>query len=273
MYNFSNGNDDMNRTRVLITAIALFACTTLHAQMNPVLRQETKHDTLRGEWSLSLNSGYDYTASASMHGSMADFVSDFSKDYNNSKYPFGDNSTVASSFGGDVAYRFRGSNISAFFEMQYHQFYANDQQTPETKAYMAVLCNIFGAGYTLGNRYDLFNAFANAGIAFNDIHGSIDYLINTNSGMNTAIPATLRLGFVGEVGAGYNLPETMVGFHVSVGYTDANFIGKDYTAPNAMPPAPLPSRSLNDGANPNNPDDQSRTIAFISLRFGLTIWM
>ncbi|HET7153439.1 MAG TPA: hypothetical protein VFJ29_06705, partial [Candidatus Kapabacteria bacterium] len=126
-----------------------------------------------------------------------------------------------------------------------------------------------GGEYTLGRYTDLFNAFARVGVNGNVIHGSVDL----GTEMNTLVYSEFRLGAEGEIGGRLNFAGTPLAAEIGLDYTNANLIGKSYSAPGAQPPYPLHSRTLNDGANPNDPNDQSRTIDFLSLRIGAVVRM
>ncbi|HZV13217.1 MAG TPA: hypothetical protein VFA55_08375, partial [Candidatus Kapabacteria bacterium] len=159
---------------------------------------------------------------------------------------------------------------------QYDQFFVNSNQTiysaffsGNTKAYMALLSGGVGGEYTMGRRTDIFNAFARAGINGNVIHGSVDL----GTEMNTVVYSEFRLGAEGEIGGRLNFSGTPLAVELGLDYTNANLTGKSYAAPTVQPPYPLSSRTLNDGANPNDPNDQSRTIDFVSLRIGAVVRM
>jgi hypothetical protein len=73
-----------------------------------------------------------------------------------------------------------------------------------------------------------------------------------------------------EIGERYHFPRLPFGIEASINYTNVNLFGKSYTAPIYTRGAVFsaPNNSINDGKNPNDPNDSSRIIDYLSLRLG-----
>jgi len=229
-----------------------------------------------------VDAGGDIPASSSMRGTLYGFEQDFANGYNNHQYPFGDGRSFAANFGGHLAYRFRSekspgeytySHWSAFIGVQGTFFSVSDPavfSNSDNNSFSILIATwTLGAEYTLGDPSDLFNAFGRVGLDANLISGSILY----NYYFSTAITDAFRFGYEAEIGGRYNIPATPLAIEASVDYTDANLLGKNYVAPATLNNSNiLRERALNDGANPNDPSDQSRTINDLSFRLGGRIW-
>lgn len=225
---------------------------------------------LPGQWSLAVSGNYstNFGVSSSMRGTGGEFEAELAKDYNNSKYPFGDDRLKSMNFGLNLAYRFPESPFGAYLSYSNTYFAVEDWILFSfRKAWMLASGLTAGGEYTLGNIDDVWNTFARAGVSFNLIMGEV-----TNWGFKTEIKPESRIGFETEFGGRLNIPSTPLALELSANYTNANLFGKSYKKPSAMPPTVIKERKLNDGRNPDNPNDENKTIDFLSLRFGLRIW-
>ncbi|OGU12105.1 MAG: hypothetical protein A2X61_09835 [Ignavibacteria bacterium GWB2_35_12] len=226
---------------------------------------------LPGQWSLMFNGNYftNFGISEAMRGTGEEFYNDLSKDYNNSKFPFGESGTQSFNFGGQLSYRFPESNFSPYLSLNLFFFFLNsDASYLSTSAFASITLFVWSLGceYTLGLPADLLNIFGRLGINTSTIAGNVHYFTETD-----VIP-TQRLGFETEIGGRLNIPETPLAVELITNYSNINLIGKSYTKPASQPRLYLPERELNDGKNPDNPNDKDRTIDFLSIKLGLKLW-
>lgn len=238
-------------------------------------QQDTQNTVSSRKWSISGWGGKLYPVSATMRGTSTQFREEIAADYNNTVYPFQDeyivnpsrNTLFTIGFGGKLSYHIEEQ--TALFLGLAGQFFSKRQSGD--KAFLFVNSTVIGAEYTLFPKYTNFNFFGSAALSLNFIGGSVeyDYFFGKSE---TMIPAVFRLGMEGELGARYIIPTTPVAVELSGNYALTNLIGKSYTKPSAKPNASLPERELNDGANPDNPKDQGRTIDFFQIKFGVKIW-
>jgi hypothetical protein len=231
----------------------LFSSALLHGQI-------TK---LEGNWSIMLDAGYNIPVSSSMRGSPDDVFDDVADDYNSKQYPFGEG-TIGFNGGGHISYRFAESNWSPYVGLRPIFFHVDNFF--QTATMFAIVWSA-GAEYTLGTITDTWNAFGRAGLNSSWISGRTEYF-----GYDTRITPTIRFGFEGDIGGRWNIPRTPLSVEGAIGYAQINLIGKDYEAPAAQPPRVLSERALNDAADPNNPEDESKTIDYLSFRLGGRIW-
>lgn len=224
---------------------------------------------LPGQWSIMLNGNLEgnFGASEAMNGSKDEFLSDVSVDYNNRKYPFGDEATKSGNIGFMLSYRLVDNPLSFNFGVNNYYFYLqSDGFFSENKALMNIMSFTPGIEYTYGETSQLWNVFGRLGLNFNIIWGKTEYFIITE-----VIP-TFRLGGELELGGRLNIPSTPLAIELSAAYVNANLIGKSYTRFSERPPQELDKRELNDGKNPDNPDDVNRNIGFITLKAGIRLW-
>jgi len=219
--------------------------------------------TANHPWTIVLEGGYASGVSASMRGTNAQFQSDIEKDYNNSTYPFGDPNAWGESVGVRVEYRFLPGNISAYTSARLTPFTTSN--SAGDSAELAIGSISLGAQYS----YDIspsLDVFGKAGINGSQIVGQLIYYFGT---VNVPTPND-RYGFELGLGADWN-PWSILLLRIFADYSDVNAIGKSYTAPAASPPYFILSRALNDGVNPNNPNDKPRTIDYllIGIAFGV----
>src|SRR5207244_1728421 len=76
-----------------------------------------------------------------------------------------------------------------------------------------------------------------------------------------------RLGIELEVGERYHFTHSAFGIEASLNYTNVNFFGKSYAPPDFRGSIfNTATNSINDGKNPNDPNDSPRVIDYISIR-------
>lgn len=250
----------------------LWCCLTLTLALysNPLFAQEDESPIRGRTWSIAGTGHINFPVSASMRGTNEEFRADVSQSYNNSKYPFADY-TYAIGWSGKLLYALPSSAHTDLFLGFNGNFIGNSSTTNFDNAFMAVWGVNMGAEYSLLPRWSTLNVFGRASIGASFIHGFTDYDFGFGI-FRTKVPVAGRLGVEGEIGGRFVIPSSAIALEVSGAYLNANLLGKSYTKPPAVPNDDLYERQLNDGANPDNPNDNSRTIDFLSIRLGARIW-
>jgi hypothetical protein len=247
--------------KVIFFAIAFsFLSTSLFAQPK-----------LPGEWSLEGDLGYTIPVSSGMRGTSTQFQQDIQKNYNNKTYPFGDSRALSFIGSTILSYRFPASSWSAYGAIYgitsgVDNGFAQNTILSEN-ADLFDLAYVLGTEYTLGDPSERLNAFARIGLALSWFSGDVNYF-----GNHVALTPAYRGGIDLGIGGRWNWAFAPLALEVSVSYLDANVVGKSYQAPSTAPPNQLLERSLNDGKNPNDPNDVSRTISYLSFRLGGRVW-
>ncbi len=238
--------------------------------------------TLDGAWSLLLSLSSSYPISPSMRANGTEMALDILGDtaYTTMRYPFGDPSTTGHGWGGDLAYRFPESDVSAMAGLNLVTFIARDAGGQQAR--LSILTFSAAGEYALGGARDIWNTFVRAGINLSLIGGDIRYVdtirldpplpLRVPVDIRTEVPTATRLGIQTEFGGRVNLPGWPLSVEASAIYTNANLIGRSYTPARKGGNIGLAERGLNDGADPDNPLDRSRTIDFLSLRGGIRLW-
>jgi|GEM_PF-4173855 len=238
--------------------------------------------TLDGAWSFFLNISSGYPISPSMRANGEEMALDILGDtaYTTMRYPFGDPSTTGYGWGGDLAYRFPGSAISAMAGLGLTTFIAHDAGGQQAR--MSIRTFSLAGEYALGGTADRWNTFVRAGVNLSLIGGDIRYVdtirldaplsLRIPVDIRTEVPTATRLGIQAEFGGRINLSGWPLSVEASAIYTNANLIGRSYTPARRGGNVGLAERGLNDGADPDNPSDQSRTIDFLALRGGIRLW-
>lgn len=221
-------------------------------------------------WSIVATGVANIPVSASMRGTPAEFRAEIAKDYTNTKYPFA-SPEYAIGWSAKLLYALPSSAHTDLFLGLNGNFIAASESTRQDRAFMAVWGVNFGAEYSLLPRWNTLNVYGRAGVSAQFITGFTNY--SYGFGMfRTNVPVAGRLGIEAELGGRWLIPSTPIALELSRGYVYANLIGKSYENPMTIPKNDLYERQLNDGANPNNPDDKSRIIDFASIRLGGRIW-
>jgi hypothetical protein len=168
-----------------------------------------------------------------------------------------------------LAHRYPASPWSALAAVNFTSFFTDIFSGSYARMYLWTAT--VGTEYALGDFADSWNAFGRAGINASLIDGRLHYNSLFFGVFDTFTNTALRFGFEGEIGGRYNLQSFPLTLETSVGYTNANLIGKSFEQPATRPPYTIDSTDLNDGANPNNPDQGAKTIDFVSLRLGIRV--
>jgi len=226
---------------------------------------------LPGQWSLAFDFGYSLPASSGMNGSSSEFQQEVQRNYNNKSYPFGDKRAISTITAAMVSYRFPSTAWSIYgaeygFVSTVDNGFAKYGFLSEN-AELDNVATVLGAEYTFGEPSERLNAFGRFGIGFSLFSGNVNY---SNSHVDLA--ATFRGGVDLGIGGRWNWSFAPLAIEASVSYYNANLVGKSYQAPDATPPSQILERALNDGKNPNDPNDVSRTIAYLSFRLGGRVW-
>jgi len=238
-----------------ITVVALF----LMPLATPGLKAQTSNES-QPFFTIELQGAYASGFSGSMRGTNAEFVREVQAGADYAKYPFGDPSTFGLQFGLEAAYRFRNSQFGLYSALHATGFESLDKPTDSQfgdTAFLAMVTLGIGGEYY----YDITSSVdfrGRLGVNFSRIGGNVDI-----GGSQITAPNTSRLGF--EIGANLDWkPVSFLVFTLQAGYTNANLIGKSYTAPTDIGLF-LGNHELNDGANPSNPSDNPKTIDFLTL--------
>lgn len=236
----------------------------------PLFAQESDSPVQGRAWSISGSGSGNFPVSTSMRGTIEEFKTEVAKDYNNSKYPFA-NPQFALGWSVKLHYALPSSSHTDLFLGFNGNFIGSAESSNNNKAFLALWGINIGVEYSLLPRWNTWNAFARGSVSAQFLGGFTDY-DNFFGTFRTKVPLAGRIGVEGELGGRFIIPSTPVGLELSCGYLNANLLGKSYTKPAVEPNAALYERQLNDGANPDNPNDNNRTIDFLSIRFGGRIW-
>jgi hypothetical protein len=225
-----------------------------------------------GEWSAALFSGFDYSLSSSMHGSIQNYQTAIRNSTTASQFPFGGTRPFGIGYEVQVAYRYARSPLSLYFTGDGSDYNAGYgfRFSPGGRFTMTIISGTAGLEYTFGQLYQHWNFFGRFGINSNVISSSF-----RTGGQNRFSDTTVngigqRFGFELELGERYNFSRLPFGIEASINYTNVNLIGKTYTAPViGQGFFSRGSGDINDGKNPNDPNDNSRIIDYLSFRLGV----
>jgi outer membrane protein W len=229
----------------------------------------------RSNISLMLHGQAIMPVSASMRGTIDEFIRDLSTDYNNKRYPFS-TAEIDLAIGGDIALAYSIPNEQfgiyggVAFNMLRTVSYYNGRYN---EALMRLWSVNIGAEYYFLPHHSLLNPFIRGGLSASMINGRTLYGFGFFGSFETRVPAEGRIGFTTEAGLHCMLPGSALGIELSLAYFNANLIGKSYTTPMVKPNSDLPERSLNDAANPLNSNDKDRTIDMLLFRLGCRLWL
>lgn len=215
---------------IVILYVALIFCYT----------NSYTQSRLPGIWSISIYGNYNsnFGLSEAMRGTSSEFRNDIIIDYNNSKFPFGDDDTRNICFGVGLSYWFPQSPVSVYFKFSNVTYFL---QKPgflniyTDKANMLIFSFTPGVEYSFGKSSELWNFLIRFGISLNTITGDVTYFNNKTN----LSPAAFRGGFETEFGGRLNIPSTPLSLEATANYTNANFIGKSYVKPSVQPPSTL----------------------------------
>ena len=246
------------RIALLLCSLFLLYGTPLYSGEIPFYR-----------WSLGAIAEVPLSISGDMRGDPEQFWDELYNNDNHSAYPLkSDAGMPGLGLGVQLSYRFRRIPFSVYIGghltsvSAYHGYDAeNPGNFSDFHAQMSIISvSVGGEALLLGRYTDHWNTFGRLGVALNMIGAVVSYEYG-----NTVIPFEPRFGMDAELGerVTFNLfgPQSV---EISVLYRNANLLGKSFTQPTTMA-----GRTLNDGRNPDDPNDSHRTIAFFSLRLGL----
>ncbi len=232
-------------------------------------------DAPHGQWSFAAFSGINISISSAMHGTIEDYHSAIENGTTATQYPFGGNHTHSIPVQGQIAYRYAKSPMSIYLAASASSFNTGFgfRYSPSGRYTMTIGTTTAGLEYTLGQLYQHWNFFGRLGLNSSLIVGN--YRIrNQDRFMDVALSNNgTRYGIEMEIGERYNISRSPIGIEASLNYTNVNLIGKSYTDP-ALNQGLFSrgSGDINDGKNPNDPNDNARVIDYLSLRVGARIY-
>ena len=202
-------------------------------------------------------------ASESMTGPLWAYRSEVRHGDEHADYPCGEIALPPSTGGVQIAYRLPGSRLGGYVGAEWLRFTATDV---EGFAHFDMATVMIGGEYALWEPGRQWSFFGRGGINGSSIGGEL-VSVDAFSGYRTTVRRGVRLGIDGGLGARYTMRSGHFALETSIGYIDANLIGRSYT-PATHIDALEANRELNDGADPGDPDDHSRAIALFTLRLG-----
>jgi hypothetical protein len=214
------------------------------------------------QWSIRIDAGYNIPVSSTMRATGAEFKEEARNDYAPSRYPFGDSRARSFRAGGEIAYRFEESGMGAYGAFGRTNFFVDDDEGNEAQIW--VWSGTLGGEYSIGTFEDRVSGYGRLGLNASMIGGRVYYHFFT-----TDIESAMRLGFEAETGARLNVGVIPLSIEAAVNYTNANLVGKTFQMPTSKPGGFLEVVGPNDGTDPNDAGDGSRTIDFATLRLGL----
>lgn len=227
------------------------------------------------KWSVALFSGFDYSPSASMNGSIEDYQSAIRNGTTASAFPFGGYKAYSAGFEFQIAYRYVKSPLSLYFNGYGSTFNAGYgfRFSSNGRYTMNIASGTAGLEYTFGQLYQHWNFFGRFGINSNIITSSFRMGNGDRFSDTTISGVGQRFGIELEVGERYNIIRTNFGIEASLNYSNVNLFGKSYTAPVISQGLFFGGRGnsgdINDGKNPSDANDNSRVIDYFSLRLGV----
>jgi hypothetical protein len=234
--------------------------------------QEIEPDSPPRQWSAAIFSGFDYSLSSSMHGSIEDYQRAIRNGTTASQYPFGGSRPYNVGFEVQAAYRYAKSPLSLFFngyESSYNAGYGF-RFTTSGRYTMNIVSGTAGLEYTFGQLYQHWNFFGRFGINSNLITGSFRTGGQSRFSDTVVNGTGQRFGFEIEIGERYNFSRLPFGIEASINYANVNLIGKSYTQPNLFQGSIFSGAGdINDGKNPGDPNDNSRIIDYLSFKLGV----
>ncbi len=249
------------------SAFLLFFAGLVSAQEKPT-----------GVWSVAISSGFNYSVSSSMHGDIGQYEEALKSVTTSAQYPFALNRSFGGGLGANAEYRFAKSPLSLYVGAYGSSFNAGNgfRNSSGGRFTMTILSLAAGIEYTFGQTYQTWNFYGRIGIVPTTINTS-NRTGNGNrfSFDSLRINATeARTGLEIEVGERYHFHRLPFGIEASVNYTNANLIGKSYSAPVYQTGffGRGQNGSINDGKNPNDTSDNPRTIDYLSLRVGVRFY-
>jgi hypothetical protein len=236
--------------------------------ISEVRGQIVEEDIPHGEWSVAILSGFEYSPSSAMQGTIQDYQNALRTGTTATQFPFGTRPYTVG-FEAQVEYRYAKSPLSLYFTgygSSYNAGYGF-RFSPGGRYTMTIASGTIGLEYTFGQIYQHWNFFGRFGLSSNIIASSYR-TGGANRFSDTSINATgQRFGIEIEAGERYNFPRLPFGIEASINYANVNLIGKTYTKPLIFGNFGG-NQEINDGKNPSDASDNARVIDYFSLRLG-----
>jgi hypothetical protein len=222
--------------------------------------------------------GYAVAASESMKGTVEGLIHQLQENGSFTQYPFRPDHTTGLTFCTMLVKHVKAEDFLNIMDVTlagglessiFHFKGSNDESATFSLASIRV-----GTEYALGTPRDLVNVFGRVGVNASIIEGRLTFrdslLSNDVLGIN--FHNAIRAGFHAEIGGRFNIPGSKFSIEATATYFNSNLIVRnaDY----------LMSRDdfsddifteLNDGDDPVDTTDASKTIDYIALRLGLLI--
>ena len=227
-------------------------------------------EVFSGGWSIAISGGSQFCASAAMHGDIAEYETALSNGTTPGQYPFGGYRAYSIGFGAQVGYRFQESPWSLYAGGYGSSFNAGYgfRNSPGGRFTMTIVSAVAGIEYTSGQLYQRWNFYGRLGLVPSIISSSNRTGQNRFSDPLRINSASSRFGMEIEIGERYHFPRLPIGIEATINYTNVNLFGKSYITPNLNQGLFAAPSSINDGKNPSDPNDNPRTIDYLSLRIG-----
>lgn len=230
-------------------------------------------EAMPGGWSIAISSGFHYSVSSSMHGDITQYEATLANGTTSAQYPFGAYRAYGVGFGAQLEYRIQGSPLSFYGGGYGTSFNAGNgfRNSSGGRFTMTIISTVAGIEYTSGQIYQIWNFYGRVGLVPSIIASSNRTSQNRFSDSLRLNTADSRLGMEVEIGERYHFPRWPIGIEVSINYTNVNLFGKSYSTP-VSPGAFFSTGSINDGKNPSDANDNTRTIDYLSMRVGVRFY-
>lgn len=226
-------------------------------------------DDGHGEWSFAAQSGLNYALSTSMQGAFADYEMAIQTGTTPSRYPFEGTRSLALGFGGQFSYRYYKSSYGLYFGTYGLAYGAGSggRFSAEGRFSMALFSVLAGIEYTTGEPYQHWNFTGRIAVgptiiatSYRSSRSSFTRFTDNASGA--------RIGIEIGVSQRYHFIRTPIGIEAGITYMNANLIGRSYVPTSSGGSLFGAAPSINDGKNPDDAKDNSRTIDFLALKIG-----
>lgn len=210
----------------------------------------------------------NFAASESMQGTVSSVVADAAGDYIVTQYPFAD-PTLALGFGLDV-----GFPLSE--RLGWYAGASLDRWSNETSEFYDATADLTRIGAEVGMSATLLrigtglDLVARAGLQANVYTGEIIVDYGAFGRYTTTVNPAFRLGANVQAGLAYTFKDSPLTIDLMGGYANGNLVGKSFTKPSASPNQELVEIELNDGTNPDDPNDTPRVISLWSVKLGVS---
>lgn len=204
-----------------------------------------------------------------MKGTVDGVVSDAANDYIVTQYPF-DDPTSALGFGLDLGYRL-SDRFGLYFGAS-ADFWSNEVDVSyNATADLTRIGGEIGLSAVIWPIASGLDLIGRAGLQLNVYSGEIVVSYGAFGTYTTTVNPAFRLGANIQAGLSYTVPRSPLTIDIMGGYANGNLIGKSFTKPTATPNDDLNEIELNDGVNPDDPNDEPRVISLWSARLGVAL--